>query len=695
MLDFNAEELSQWKREMIGKISREPLLEVDPDIERVKEIGIIEGELPAVDLEWIAATAAGKIQQSSDSLEKIFWGRLFYVVTRKFGSGWVHLMSIIPECAALYAISPFSEPEVLMESYGPKKITPRLFQCRPDREKFSPAACDKVTWRQKNMALEYICYNDETANDYLHETYGPRLAEAYRNVPYPADRVAFMAFASLYWEGGIFADVMTTCRANISSLMRDEAELVVMAEPGRLEKYFMASAPRHPLVRRFLSRLIHYWESERKDLPHALISGSEAFTLNLLDAWCEDPTCLSEGKVFFLPKKQFSCLIDFTGQDEDLAIQERMELEGAFKTLLSPSLVKPEERLGIFSHPAANGYLGGVPAQILPPGRPIVVIGPNRHPEWSREQMRPVLTPAAHVYAWQDVGLSGHCALWKDGAFIKLDSYLSHVAEVESRDGHWKPTDRHNATHVIDEPVILAFSAGYGCYGHYIVDDLPRLGLIKKQLGTKEFLRQKFILPRTTARWAHELLKHFLGIEPENIVSFEPAHDRWFLKHAIVAEYPHRVYNFNPFVREFYQEAIQEDVTPVRKICLSRRRWEAGKLHQRVFEQQEWFEQEAERRGFEVIAPETLSISDQIKLMCQTKTQVGEHGSAQHASIYSSYGMTVGTINPLGSVQINLGRISGNKNVVIYESESRRDQNHNTFYRCREEDLRLFLDALA
>lgn len=201
-------------------------------------------------------------------------------------------------------------------------------------------------------------------------------------------------------------------------------------------------------------------------------------------------------------------------------------------------------------------------------------------------------------------------------------------------------------------------------------------------------------MPVDTPKWALDLLKVFFDIDESRILFFDQVKDFWMLRHVIVSEYLHRTYIFNPFMREFYRSYVPSQGEPWRKICLSRRAWERNKTHQRVFEQQEWFEAEAQRRGFEVVAPETLSIADQIRLMCETRVQIGEHGSAQHASIYSEFGMTVGTINPLGEVQINLGRLSGDRNVIIYDVESRMDENHNTFFRCDPDALMAFFDAV-
>jgi len=690
MFDFDENSLIEWKKRIIKQIFVSTNAGVSLEI-----VSTVEG-IDAASKEdlldifgRIAKISLDNLSRVTSDADKILWGKIFYVCTREFGVGWTEFLRLLPQCNA--SNTALNYPIELPEKYNVSAIPPQIFQCRPDKPKFTSEVCEKVTWYQKNPDFAYRCLNDESALTYLSDNLGPRFVEAYHRVGYPAGRADLMALSFLYWEGGVFADVFSACRASISNLLGSNNGLVLFVNGSRVEKFFIAATPRHPHIERFLKRVIKLTEYGMRNTSHDKFTDHLAFTLSIIDAYCENPAYFKENKISFIQRETYGCFVDFNGQDEDLASQITTDY---FKTIPISGLIPREERLDLFSCAGQNTVLGAVEAQILPAGIPLTVVGHNPHPDWSERQKRSAISPAAHVYDLNMVGLSGHCGLWKDDTFIQLDSYLSHVGEMESRSGHWRPPTRSSITRVVDEPVIPAFSAGYGCYGHYIVDDLPRLGLIRKTIGDAEFRKLKIIMPRKTPRWAFDLLEVFFGIDQSRIVLFDHENDLWILRRAVVSEYMHRNYVFNPYIKEFYQSYVTEDIAPTRKICLSRRAWEPGKSHQRIFEQQDWFENEAERRGFEIISPEKLSIPDQIRLMCETKVQIGEHGSAQHASIYSKFGMTVGTVNPLGDVQINLGRLSGNKNVIIYETGNYKDDNQNTFYRCDQGDLVKFFDAL-
>ncbi|TPW33698.1 glycosyltransferase 61 family protein [Oecophyllibacter saccharovorans] len=690
MFDFDSTSLHDWKVKTLGVLFQSAASETTVAYQsHLDALRSYERGRDHDVLRELGSISAEHLLHLQSKREHLFWAKVYYVCTREFGSGWTDLLSLLPRSF----ISPGNGhyPLCLEESLTDSAIPPRIIQCRPDKPLFSPSSCQQVTWAQKNPLLSYDCYDDEKSRRYLMDHFGTHFTNAYQKVGYAAGQADLTALSVLYWEGGIFADVFSACRASISQLIDSKSRLILFSDKNRVDKFFIASAPRHPHIGRLLQRAIKLTEYGMYNVSHDKFTDHLAWTLSILDAVCENPHYLKDNGISFLSREIYDCAIEFNGQDEDISHHEQTR---HFVTLPASALISTEERLKLFSTPGSNAVLGKVDAYILPAAIPLTIVGRDHHPDWSERQRHNTITPAAHVYEWNMVGLSGHCCLWKDESFIRLDSYLSHVAEIESRSGHWKPPSRDLVTRVVDEPVIPAFSAGYGCYGHYIVDDLPRLGLIRKILGAAEFDKLKIIMPVKTPAWAFDLLKIFFEIEKDRIILFDHERDFWILRRSIVSEYLHRNYVFNPFIKEFYQGYFQEESVPTRRICLSRKAWESGKTHQRVFRQQEWFENEAQKRGFEIISPERLSIPEQIRLMCQTKIQIGEHGSAQHASIYSKFGMTVGTINPLGDVQINLGRLSGNRNVIVYETEHFIDEKANTFFDCSKSDLLAFFDHL-
>lgn len=56
--------------------------------------------------------------------------------------------------------------------------------------------------------------------------------------------------------------------------------------------------------------------------------------------------------------------------------------------------------------------------------------------------------------------------------------------------------------------------------------------------------------------------------------------------------------------------------------------------------------------------------------------------------------MTIGTLNPLTEVQVNLGRIYNDKNFLCYHDETSVDSNNNYYFSIKEEKIKLFFDEI-
>ena len=100
-------------------------------------------------------------------------------------------------------------------------------------------------------------------------------------------------------------------------------------------------------------------------------------------------------------------------------------------------------------------------------------------------------------------------------------------------------------------------------------------------------------------------------------------------------------------------------------------------------------------RGFELLVPEDYSLPEQIRLMAETAVQIGEHGSAQHASIYSPFGTIVGSVNPVTPMQVLLGRLSHDRNVLLLPDNMWRDERGNLNFSCSQDRLDAFFANIA
>lgn len=574
------------------------------------------------------------------------------------------------------------------ESFG--EIPSVIRQCRPDRVPYGVDELEQVGLLSHNRHAAYRCYDGAAARLYLATHFGRDVCELFDTLRLPQAESEFFMVASLLKEGGISVDVASVGKAPLAPVIRQIHGLGLVTHDGWLEKKFLAALPGNPIIRRYFERILAYLSYCRdcgESPEYRYTASREVLEAFILDSFCDGSVELSSRTVTLISSKIYNTFVEGSCDEENLAHSDdgarfrRSSMVG----VASPSLIPTGVR--------ATRVLARMPGAYCAPGTNVRVVGEDRIP-WIAEQVRlPVALPPPAIYQVYNMGLSGHGCCWLNGRFMRLDSYLSWVAENEALAGHWRIPGDGGEVRVIEEPAIVSFGAGYGCYGHYLVDDLPRLAIAKHLLGEREFLRRKVVVPQKTPSWAINVLKVLGGVPEENLLFFDHEKEYVEIRDGIVPSYPHRHYRFHPCVAEGYRRLSPKDAHPHRRICLSRKAWEKTKSGQRVFEQQELFEAMAVERGFELIAPETMSLPDQIRLLAETRCMIGEHGSAQHASVYNRYGMTVGAINPLTEVQTNLGRICGDRNVITW-ADSERRENNNIFYSLTPEKIEQFFSAV-
>lgn len=561
----------------------------------------------------------------------------------------------------------------------------KIRQCRPDKKEYAYEAIVNIGFYNKNKDFQYKCYNDDMALKYLGEEFGIKLENIYKSIPVSQARSDLFLVASLYKEGGISADVCSIALSNIKNLVGNSCISLVYDEKGLNKKFFYAY-PGCALFKSYLSTLIRKIDCINDQFDYNLFSSRNEFHDFVLDFYPNNISFFNEKNISFIKDDIFKAYI-IDGLSEENLSEANISNTINFKALSKKSFYENDS---VFFEKTivAKDYFS-------PRGNNICVIGHDANPNISRQCESSYSISSIDVVRLKNVGLSGHACLWWDEKFINFESYLSSVAENEYQSGHWKKPNQQNITHVIEDDVIVAFSAGYGCYGHYIVDDLPRIGAIKKHIGD-EFYSKKFIVPQKIPKWGIDLLKYFFGISENSIVFFNHETDIFHLNSVILSSYPSRDYKFHSFIKDFYDGFPKNMICgqPFKRICLSRKSWEKTKSNQRIFLQQDLFEEMALARGFEIIQPEKLSISEQIDLMANTTCQIGEHGSAQHASVYNPFGMTVGTLNPLTEVQVNLGKVYNDKNFLCYADGVDRDERNNYYYSINAEKLKLFFDEI-
>lgn len=560
-------------------------------------------------------------------------------------------------------------------------INPEIRQCRP-----SSAATrnyDNIGFYNKNPLFHYKNYSEKEVLEFLESEYGLEVVGNYKKIKNDESKSDFFLVAMLIKCGGVSSDVCSIAESDITPLI-GEGNITLLYDDKGINKKFLFSKPYQNFFIQYFSRLNN--KSKIKNIHDQRTGFSDRTQMHefFLDYFCFFKA--EKERINFIHSSLYDAFIKpFCDEEKffsDASLDfHKKSIKGIFRNSWAYN-EKKEQSIIV----RENFY--------TPSCDNVKLVGKDLMPHITLFNKKSYALSTRDVYEMKDVYLSGHAALWQDGFFLDLESDLCTVAEDETRAGFWKKPDESNVTNYIEDPCIVAFSPGYGCYGHYLVDDLPRIGLLREAIGNMEFQKKKFIVPNKIPKWGLNMLKLFFDLNDENFILFDHENDVLKLENVTISSYLHKNYNFHPYIREFYKKYSFYSGRPFRKVCLSRKAWEPTKQGQRVFLKQKYFEEVALEKGYEVIEPEKLTLKEQIKLMQETCCQIGEHGSAQHSSVFNGHGMVIGTIHPRTQVQIGIGRIYGDENIICYADTEEFKEGGNIFYDISAEKIISFFDEV-
>jgi capsular polysaccharide biosynthesis protein len=261
-----------------------------------------------------------------------------------------------------------------------------------------------------------------------------------------------------------------------------------------------------------------------------------------------------------------------------------------------------------------------------------------------------------------------------DGRLVREGSPLPEYSEKRWRKGELMPNGAlfAPASMTIDRPILCLYSAGLKVYGHWLIEFIPRAKLAVEALGAG--LSDAVIpLPVETPKFVIDMLEYFAGIRPDRILRFDPALAALQSQMAIVPSYPHTKYHLHSFVEKFYAGfRSHEGGEPIR-LCVTRANYEKGTFgDRRVFQEREMLERSAAQRGYTIVDPATLPLSEQIRLFGSASTIVGEYGSGLHNAIFSRRGTKVGAIGMPNVIQSRIGARFGHVNFYVLPTETTR-----------------------
>ncbi len=336
------------------------------------------------------------------------------------------------------------------------------------------------------------------------------------------------------------------------------------------------------------------------------------------------------------------------------------------------------------------------PGEVLGPSRLFKVLpDAPEHAHWQAAFRRRDPVPALRCYFLRDLEICGDGYLFRGQEIVRQASYLSNVAwHGAARDYRDRSKDELFARVVVDAPVLMAIGPGWQVFGHWLLDFLPRLVIAGMALGEK-FYDFDIVIPRDTPDFVPAMLAFFLGVTPEKIIRYNRNTEILAAHLVCVPDYGHHNYALHSLFRAFYRRFVAPGGPPGRRVCLTRRGIEATtRSAMRFFQERAAFDEMALARGYELICPEALSFAEQIELHARSWVQIGEHGSAQHASLFSAPGMVVGTIHPLNNVQMQLARLCDHKHVALMADRQWFDARKVIYFTASMARLRAFFDEV-
>jgi capsular polysaccharide biosynthesis protein len=263
-------------------------------------------------------------------------------------------------------------------------------------------------------------------------------------------------------------------------------------------------------------------------------------------------------------------------------------------------------------------------------------------------------------YLLTDVVLDSPGAMRKDERFIDDHTISTAIALAPLKQS--PPNVPNLNERNLDGIALLVAGPGYHIWGHWLLEFLPRVAIAQALLQN---IREDWVIPvpANTPGWVHDLLAVICGVRKEAIVTYHPGQERLRCAKALVPSFGFSAeYTFHSVMRTIYQRD-QFAVHRGRRVCISR----SGKAYAdaRPFPLRGMFEALAASRGFEIVCPETLPLTDQIALFAGASIVIGEYGSAMHSAVFSPKGTIVGCIGQWNAAQIRLGELLEHQGIYL------------------------------
>lgn len=200
---------------------------------------------------------------------------------------------------------------------------------------------------------------------------------------------------------------------------------------------------------------------------------------------------------------------------------------------------------------------------------------------------------------------------------------------------------------------------GEGTYGHWLVDFLPRL-LLLRTLGIKG----KYVFTDRIPDYAWQFF-NLLGLDETDIVTYNPLTECVELEQAYVPTYLRSEDQFSSLISSIPRFFPLSKQVKGNKIYVARGDF---RENQKVLND-DLVMKSVLNFGFEIIYPHKLTIAQQIEIFSKASIVVGEYGSAMHNTLFCHPGTKVVLLQSnqiLSMIQVGLGNALSHKTLVLF-----------------------------
>ena len=128
------------------------------------------------------------------------------------------------------------------------------------------------TWIDKNPTWSHIIATDDDVEAFFRTKFPPNVYEAFSKLPLGVMKADTFRLAVVYYYGGVYADVDTECVRPIDEWAGPAqtdgcTAIVAMESYNSFANWAFAAAPRHPILKRALGRVVEKIEQDGGVVP--------------------------------------------------------------------------------------------------------------------------------------------------------------------------------------------------------------------------------------------------------------------------------------------------------------------------------------------------------------------------------------------------------------------------------------------